>query len=162
MKYEHLIGLEFKFGDQDCYGILRRFYKDNFDIELPNIARPHRFWEDGLDLYGSYYYELGFRPLDCHPMDYRYGDVALMAILSTTPNHIGIFLENGRMLHHMINRRSEIVRFGGMYRNNCLNVFRHKDVVIKTEESEVEFIDIVPERTRQRIRELTERASQTE
>lgn len=161
MSYQHLIGLEFRYGTQDCYGLLRRFYRDQFGIEIPNVARPTRFWEEGIDLYGMYYYELGFRPLDCHPSEYKFGDVALMAIQSITPNHVGIFVENGKILHHMVGRRSETTRFGGIYRNNTLNVYRHKDVRHDQQEGEIHFMDIVSERMRSRIHGLIERPVET-
>ena len=38
--HEHLVGLEYKHGSQDCYGLIRRFYKDNFEVGISNnIAR---------------------------------------------------------------------------------------------------------------------------
>ena len=48
LRYEHLIGIEYKHGSNDCYGLIRRFYKDNFDLNLRNYARPHDWWNTDL------------------------------------------------------------------------------------------------------------------
>jgi cell wall-associated NlpC family hydrolase len=66
LRYEHLIGIEYKHGSNDCYGLIRRFYKDNFDLNLRNYARPHDWWNTDLSLYQLNYHKEGFRPLDAH------------------------------------------------------------------------------------------------
>lgn len=40
MKYQRLLGRPFEHGSRDCYGLVRDFYLDVFDIELTNYAHP--------------------------------------------------------------------------------------------------------------------------
>jgi cell wall-associated NlpC family hydrolase len=131
LSYEHLLGKSFELGKQDCFTLFRDFYRDNFQIELPNYARPENFWEVGMDIYLTKAAKNGFRILDCHPTEYQAGDVVLMAIHSTHANHAGILLEDGSLIHHLFGRLSTKEPYRGVYRNTTIAVCRHKDVVIE-------------------------------
>jgi cell wall-associated NlpC family hydrolase len=159
MRYEHLVGREFVWGSDDCYGLLRDFYRDNFEIELPNYARPDDFWSRGLNLYVDHYYENGFRPIDVHPTDWQVGDVFLMAIQSNTPNHVAILVENGNILHHLYGCRSIVELYRGKWRDLTIGVFRHKDVKIEASEATADVFDLLPPAIRRKIDEAREAAS---
>ena len=128
LRYEHLIGIEYKHGSSDCYGLIRRFYKDNFDLNLRNYARPPDWWNTDLSLYQLNYHKEGFRPLDAHPSDWRPADLFLMAVKSTKINHSAILLENGKILHHVPGRFSGVETYSGMWRNLTCGILRHKDI----------------------------------
>ncbi len=49
VKYDHLLHKQFKYGKQDCFTLLRDFYRDNFDILLPNYARPKKLLAERLE-----------------------------------------------------------------------------------------------------------------
>lgn len=133
MTYQHLLGRPFVWMKTDCYALLRDFYRDVFGIELPNYARPDEFWKAGLNLFFENHREAGFTEITVHPSEYRFGDVAVSAIDSSFGNHCSIFVENGRIIHHLYNRLSEgPVPFKGLVRNTCVAVYRHKDVPITT------------------------------
>ena len=121
-------GIEYKHGSNDCYGLIRRFYKDNFDLNLRNYARPHDWWNTDLSLYQLNYHKEGFRPLDAHPSDWRPADLFLMAVKSTKINHSAILLENGKILHHVPGRFSGVETYSGMWRNLTCGILRHKDI----------------------------------
>ncbi|MBN7759787.1 C40 family peptidase [Nitratireductor aquibiodomus] len=126
--YQHLLGRQFEWQVKDCYGLLRDFYKDIFHVDLPNFARPEDFYQRGLNLFQEHYREVGFRELNVHPSEYKFGDVILCAIDSSFGNHCGVFVENGRVIHHLYGRLSEVSPFRGIVRNSCIGVYRHKDV----------------------------------
>lgn len=128
MIYEPLLGRSFQFGVVDCYTMLRDFYKLNYDIDMPDYARPERFWDQGLDLYMDHYEECGFELVHENPRYFRPGDVSLAAIQSSLANHAMIHLGDGRIVHHFIGRLSEVGFYRGIWRNHTVATIRHKDV----------------------------------
>ncbi|RUU74355.1 NlpC/P60 family protein [Mesorhizobium sp. M7A.F.Ca.MR.362.00.0.0] len=128
MNYQHLLGRQFVWGSRDCFGLLRDFYQDVFGIELPNLARPEDFYQKGLNLFGENYRSMGFKEIQVHPTDIKFGDVVVAAVGSTFGNHCGVFVENGRILHHLYGGLSKVDPFRGIMRNNCIAIYRHQDV----------------------------------
>lgn len=125
MKYEHLLGKPFVFGKQDCYTIVREFYLDNYNIELPDFARPNQFWDHGLNLYIDNVEYCGFEFVDERPVRYLPGDISLAAIQSKVANHAMIHLGDGNILHHFIGRLSEVTLYKSLWRNNTVATIRH-------------------------------------
>ena len=127
--YQHLLGRPFIWQVQDCYALVRDFYRDVFNINLPNFARSDEFWKHGLNLIFDNSRAAGFREISVHPTDYKFGDIAVSAIDSSFGNHCSIFVENGRIVHHLYNRLSEgPVPFKGLVRNTHVAVYRHEEV----------------------------------
>ena len=151
MKYDHLIGREFDYKTQNCYHLVRAFYADNFEIHLPNYACPKDFWAHGLDLYWDMYRKNGFEVLDCHPSEYRVGDVFLMAIKSEVANHIGVLVDQNQMLHHLWGNLSTVDSYRALLRNTTVGVFRHRDVKITTTETAVNLLDLVSPSVRRKL-----------
>lgn len=153
LKYQHLLGKSFDYAHTNCYTTLQSFYADNFGLQFPNYACPNEFWRYGLDLYITRAQRMGFKPLDCHPSDYQYGDVFIMAIRSSIGNHCGILVENGNLLHHLYGQLSEVTPYRGVYRNCTIGVFRHKDVRLEKTQDTKQIADLVPPNTRRKIDE---------
>lgn len=149
--YDNLLGLPYIEGKQDCYEIIRRFFSQNFEIELPNYARPHDWWNYKLDLYMERYHKNGFSVIDVLPSQYQIGDVFLISYRSEVANHAGVLVDNGMILHHFTNRLSSIDPYRGVWRNNTVAVLRHKDVVITDNQTIVPIIDFVSPSTRRKI-----------
>ncbi|MBN3758154.1 phage tail protein [Paraburkholderia sp. Tr-20389] len=123
-----LIGCEFAYGSNDCYGIVRRYYKAALQIELPDYLRPDRWWKDGLsNLYVDHYREAGFCDMSAS-QPRQVGDVLLMRIASKVPNHAAIYIGNDEILHHLwgqLSRREALPR----YRNHITHVLRHRTLL---------------------------------
>ena len=156
IKYDHLLGKEFFHGKNDCYGIVREFYRDNYGILLPNYARPNDWWDFGFDMYRERFMKNGFYVLNCHPSEYQIGDVYLMAIQSPYMNHAGIIVENGQMLHHLGGQISTVTPYRSLFKNTTVAVVRHKDVVNKIDKTEVDILELVPEHIRRKVNEYFE------
>jgi cell wall-associated NlpC family hydrolase len=58
----------------------------------------------------------------------EYGDVLLMCVLGSKPDHAAILLDGNRILHHMGKRLSEITVYGGWYQKHTTYVIRHPKV----------------------------------
>lgn len=128
LKYQHLRGITFKHGSDDCYGIIRRFYWDNFGIALTNYARPTYWWHEGLDLYNQHFADEGFYVVGTDLKDLKPADVLLVAVDTEDPCHAGIYLGQNQVLHHYWARFSDTTPLKGVWNNNLCKILRHKDV----------------------------------
>jgi cell wall-associated NlpC family hydrolase len=106
-----LIGREFRHGPSgtdgkgDCYALVKDWFQLERGIALPEVPRDDMWWEGGKNLYLDLFEPLGFR---CIGLDeVRPGDGFLIAIRSPVPNHAGIVLDHGLMLHHLPTRLSK-------------------------------------------------------
>lgn len=120
-----LIGCAFAHGSNDCYGIVRRYYKAALQIELPDFVREDRWWNDGKsNLYVDHYREAGFREVSAAGT-LRVGDVLLMRIASKVPNHAAIYIGEDEILHHLwgqLSCREALPRF----QHHITHVLRHR------------------------------------
>jgi proteasome lid subunit RPN8/RPN11 len=93
------IGRSFRHGVTDCYSLIRDWYRAVRNISLPVYPRDWSWWEKGDDLYQRFFADAGFYRLD-DEAPREVGDVFLAAIRSKVPNHGGIALGEGQILHH--------------------------------------------------------------
>lgn len=137
IKIDHLLGLDFIHGEQDCYSMLQNVYKDNLGIELSNYARPDNWWiQEGFDLYRDNFKHEGFITLNFNDnlSDLQPFDVMLIAVpdprkpAAMVINHCAIYIGDGMVIHHRLGLRSERKRYTGGLRNLTCMVIRHKDV----------------------------------
>lgn len=122
-----LIGREFSHGALDCYALVRDWYKLERGAELPDFERVDGWWEDGRsNLYLEKFGKAGFVDVG-QDATLEVGDVPLMEIRSKNgvPNHAGIYLGDGMMLHHMYGRLSGRVVWGGMWAHCLRTVLRY-------------------------------------
>lgn len=128
-------GIDFLHGSNDCYGLIRKFYQIAFGIELTNYARPDEWWNDDLNLYNRLIRKEHFSLVpEQNPKEWKYGDIILMAIKSVNPCHAGIYLGNGKILHHFYGRKSSIELYKGLWFNTTVGIYRNKDIIIDQEE----------------------------
>lgn len=151
IEYQHLLRKEFSYKNQNCYHLVRDFYRDNYGIALPNYACPKDFWEHGINLYVDLAFKNGFSVIDCHPSQYQVGDVFMMAIQAPLVNHVGILVENGQMLHHLVGRMSAVEPYRSLYRNTTMAVMRHKDVRPEIVTSKANIRDLLPANVQRKI-----------
>lgn len=119
-----LIGRRFVHGVDDCYGVVRDFYRKKLGIELTNYHRDDNWWEQGENLYLDNYEAEGFYEVSMD--DLQYGDFILMQVLSNTVNHAAIYLGDGKILHHLYDRLSRVDTYGGYWLERTARTLRHK------------------------------------
>lgn len=91
-------------GARDCYTLIRKFYWQQRSIKLPEFPRDRDWWAVGGDLYTDGFGAAGFRKIEAGAV--APGDVVLFGIRSKVPNHGGVVMPRGLLLHHLQNRRS--------------------------------------------------------
>ena len=120
-----LVGREWTHGILDCYSIIRDWYKQERNIELPEFDRHDEWWKAGQNLYLDNILKVGFKPIE--QKDLQEGDVILMTIGSSVPNHGALYLGNGVILHHIQNRLSTREVFGGYWLKNTTGYYRYEN-----------------------------------
>ncbi|WP_439444430.1 C40 family peptidase [Xanthomonas translucens pv. translucens] len=119
-----LIGRQFAHGILDCYTLIRDFYARNLGIQLAQYDRADNWWDNGGDLYALDRLRAeGFEEIQGQP---RRGDMILMQIRSPVPNHAGVYLGDGQMLHHLAERLSARVPYGGYWAERTVRIVRHR------------------------------------
>lgn len=128
--YRHLEKLPYIDGSQDCYGLVRRYYREQYGMVLTNYARPIGFDRAGLMLLTDNFMREGFTAIDCSWREIQIGDLFLMNIASRHgANHIGVYVGNGYMLHHLYKRPSAADALDERWKSRVLNILRHPDVM---------------------------------
>jgi proteasome lid subunit RPN8/RPN11 len=107
-----LVGRVFRHGISDCLNLIRDEYRLNRNIFLPNQPRNWLWWEEkDQNLYVDHYQKNGFRKIGQDEI--KEGDIFLSQIKSSKPNHGGIYLGKGIILHHLMNKLSKREPIGG-------------------------------------------------
>lgn len=119
-----LVGRNWSHGTLDCYSLIRDYYKEVLNIEIPDFERNFEWWLRGDDLYSENFEKAGFVSIPFEEI--REHDVILMQIQSPVINHGGIYQQGERILHHLYRRLSARDTYGGYYRKHTVKVLRHK------------------------------------
>lgn len=119
----------FILGFQDCFTVVRDFFKLNFDLDMPDIARPNDWEAEKDDLIGKFYDICGFEKLD--PEDNwppRPADLLVCTFGGSVPNHLVVFLGGNEILHHKINMLSGRELMRPAWKRATAYILRHPQV----------------------------------
>lgn len=137
---ESLLGRPFVHNVWDCWSTCENYFKRYHNLSFRSFDRPDRWWEikDTTSFYEEFYEECGFvRVTDLKP-----NDLLIMQIGRTYhPNHAGIYLGDqveefeGKtfhkgtplMLHHMYDKKSDVIVYGGQWYQRTTMILRHKE-----------------------------------
>lgn len=111
----------------DCWTLVQDWYSDTWAISLPAPNRWPDYWLDGVDILNDNVEAFGFRDI---PEDAKIevGDVLLFQTGdSAFPNHVGVMIENGMILHHAENRLSSRDVYGGWLKKHTVRVVRYEN-----------------------------------
>lgn len=133
-KYATLLGIPYSEGNEDCYGLLRRYAKKNYDLELENYARPGDFAYSGQDLIMDYFKDEGFEVQQISLSQLQVGDVLLMRINGAPlVNHIAIYVGNNMIIHHLYAGLSREDNLSDRWKTRVMSVVRHPEITKKNE-----------------------------
>lgn len=120
-----LIGREFRHGVTDCYALVRDCYRTRYGVLLPEVPRDNAWWDAGENLYLDNLERNGFVRIDAGEL--KPGDGVLMQIRSPVPNHAGVVVENGLVLHHLQDRLSRREPLGP-WMKHVTHALRHRSL----------------------------------
>nr|WP_099108313.1 C40 family peptidase [Xenorhabdus sp. KJ12.1] len=120
-----LLKRPFVHGIWDCYAIVRDWYRLERNIELPDFPRTDGWWNRGENLYMQHYASAGF--IECSG-ELQTGDVIIMQVQAREPNHAGVYLGDGLMLHHMYGQLSNRVSYSGYWQERTIVILRYTEL----------------------------------
>jgi proteasome lid subunit RPN8/RPN11 len=108
-----LLGRQWGWGATDCWALVRDWYQEVLGIELRDWPRPASTREfNEQPMFASCFAQTGFREL-LPEEDLKVGDLIVMSIAAPTLNHIGVYVGNQQILHHLSGRLSGRDLYGG-------------------------------------------------
>lgn len=130
LRYDHLVGRPFTgLGRDDCFKLVRDFFRDNFSIVIRDYARPCDWSSDELDLMRLCHRREGFDILtDWRAPDLRPADLLCVAVGEANPNHFAVFVGDNQIVHHLYGKMSRVEPFRDFWRNKTSFVLRHPAV----------------------------------
>lgn len=160
IRFDHLVGRPFVYGDTDCYGLFRDFYRDNFGILLSDYARVSNWWNEApeLDLFMKNFRAEGFEVITESKQKLRVGDGVLIAYGSRVACHIGVIVAPHRFLHHPPQALSRVDLYAGPWSSRTLAVIRHPEAPAVVEAASVSLADLLPPHKREKYRDAIQRA----
>lgn len=121
-----LEGRQFAHGILDCFTLFKDFLWREYGIRVAEYEREDDWWGKGQELYSMDRLNAeGFFQIADEP---KRGDIILMNVRSKVPNHAGVCLGNGEMLHHLHGRLSRRENYGGYWAERTCYIVRHKDM----------------------------------
>lgn len=143
MRFDHLTGRRFDWEQFNCYELMRQVFSDSWGIPLTPYVCPADYCDHELDLFNKLSHEEGFKLLDCHPREYRRGDVVIHAMQSSTGNHCSVLTPDGQLMTVLVGGLARTFPFAGLLRNTAVAVYRHRDVP-PPEEVETSLASLLP------------------
>lgn len=121
-----LVGRTWAHDVLDCYALIRDYYKDVLNVEIPDFARDFEWWHKGQNLYLENFEKAGFFEVELSEI--KKHDVILMQAQAPVINHGGVYLGDGKFIHHLHKRLSSKDVFGGYWLKNTVKVVRHRSL----------------------------------
>lgn len=103
-KYE---GIEFKMGENDCYTLVIKYFKTEFNKDIPHLYqnRTIEWYKENYDFIGNALKEINHEFIVKQEM--KVNDVIVMSY-GKNRNHFGVLLPNSLILHHPMGHKSII------------------------------------------------------
>ena len=121
VNYQSLVGRQWKYGSQDCYGLIKDYFK-LLDVQLPEYERPKNL-ETCQSIFLDQALKVGFKQIE---LNYRLpNDVLIMRLGTKTPMHAAILLPNEMILHQKLKSLSCVEPLRSYYVESVEAVFRY-------------------------------------
>ncbi len=116
-----LIGLPWDYGKQDCYTLIRQYFKLQ-GVELPDFPRPDEL-ETTPSIYLREAVALGFKQVPF--AERRPGDVLIMRLGTQHPMHAAVLVDYEQILHQRQDSLSAVESLRQYHIDRVAAVFRY-------------------------------------
>ncbi|MEM7578262.1 MAG: NlpC/P60 family protein [Cyanobacteria bacterium P01_A01_bin.80] len=118
---------EYQPGRADCYSIIEYFYKGRFEIQLPELLRTEKDFNERNIFWDRFQAESkanGFTLCRDRP---QIGDVVLFNVDNKKPNHCGLIIDevSKNILHLLGGKRKSEIKSITLFKNMISGVYRH-------------------------------------
>jgi proteasome lid subunit RPN8/RPN11 len=120
--------LRFALGFQDCYGLVRNFFRKKYNHYLSDYDRDETFCHEEQEIIMKSFEKEGFYKVEFS--DIQIDDVILFKSEKALPQHFGILIEPQTMLHHPRNALSRKEAITGRWISRIVCVLRRKKQLI--------------------------------
>ena len=121
-----LLGRTYEFGKNDCWSLVRDYYRQELNIELPMLKFEYDWWEKGLDYFGDLYESFGFVKVE----EPQLHDGIMFQVVGDVANHCGVYLGEGIFMHHAEDRLScRESLYSPLWRKSVLGYYRCKQFI---------------------------------
>ncbi len=106
MQFDEYIGRVFFWGKNDCFSLVRNFYRKEFSIEIPDFLTDRLGNESSspLGVYGKliedHFKEYGWEKIDKFEEIKKYDGLCFDFGREGLTSHVGVYLGNNLILHH--------------------------------------------------------------
>lgn len=121
VNYKSLLGRNWQYGVNDCYTLLRDFYKLR-GVDLPDFPRPDCL-EKSHSIFLKHAKEIGFHRISF--LSRGFGDVLVMNLGTRHPNHAAIYVGDMRIIHQRQNSLSAETGLASYYVDSIAAVYRY-------------------------------------
>ena len=123
-KNKNYLNLDFKIGENDCFSLVRNFYKDRFNIIINNYERNENWYKKDPNIILNNFTKENFKEIDTK--DIKENDVLIFNIGGVS-QHFAIYMGNNFILHHPFNSVSIINELTNSLKNRIIKVVRHNN-----------------------------------
>lgn len=121
VNYQALVGRSWKYGSQDCYGLIKDYFK-LLGVQLPEYERPKNL-ETCQSIFLDQMPKKGFKQIE---LKYRLpNDVLIMRLGTKTPMHAAILVDDQMILHQKQDSLSCVEPLSNYYVRSTHSVFRY-------------------------------------
>jgi len=119
------VGREYSFGENDCYSLVRDYYREKLGINLATTIFEDDWWEKGFNYFDDLFEPFGFEKVDT----LQENDVIVFRMMAQVPNHCGVYLGEDLFLHHAVNRLSCRESINSVWRKYIVGYYRCKQFI---------------------------------
>ena len=118
-----LLEREFIWAVQDCYSLMRDYYKERCNITLPNYPREWNWWGKGEDQFMERFAEEGFKRITYEQADIN--DICIFKNDSNVANHCGIISGHNELMQQGVGSLSRVSRLD-LYKRYVIVYLRYE------------------------------------
>lgn len=119
-----LIGLPFNWGENDCFGLIRNYARQEKGIYIRDYDRDDDFLQSNRNLIVESFPSENYRDIGLgNPL--MAGDILLFRSGKLLPQHFAVYIGNTRILHHPINKLSCVEIFSQNWIKRLQHVLRY-------------------------------------
>lgn len=118
LKFNKYLGRDFEINKNDCFSLIREYYKDEKDISIFNYPRKDNWYKENPNIINDNYKKEGFIKIELN-------NIIESDIVELNNFHFGIYLEGDLLLSHERGKFSNIERLTNLLKKRITNIYRY-------------------------------------